>query len=291
MDFPKRIILSRKGFDSKYGGIPSPIIDGKLISLPIPEDPKHITVITAYGDLPSPVSGYRTYADILNALGKGSIAKERRVHLDPDISEVHHPGLTDWKPMFGQCEAAQGLLKNTGVAPGDLFLFFGWFRNAEHQPGGGLRYFGDHMHVVHGWLQIEKTLDPKTQPPPYEPCGHPHFIAPDRKNNIVYLATKRLSFADFPGAGSFRKYDQALRLTDPGERNRRSYWRLPSFFYCDDPDWRLTYHGKRKWRNEPPYSYVCSAPIGQEFVFDLRNRTSEAHQWLTELLSCADDED
>jgi len=32
-----KIILSRKGFDSTYGGFPSPIFeDGRMISLPIP---------------------------------------------------------------------------------------------------------------------------------------------------------------------------------------------------------------------------------------------------------------
>ncbi len=32
-----KVILSRKGFDSQYGGKPSPILpDGRLISLPIP---------------------------------------------------------------------------------------------------------------------------------------------------------------------------------------------------------------------------------------------------------------
>ncbi|MFC1955807.1 hypothetical protein ACFLWZ_04680 [Chloroflexota bacterium] len=32
-----KVILSRKGFDSSYGGYPSPILpDGRLISLPIP---------------------------------------------------------------------------------------------------------------------------------------------------------------------------------------------------------------------------------------------------------------
>lgn len=32
-----KIILSRKGFDSSYGGYPSPILpDGSLLSIPIP---------------------------------------------------------------------------------------------------------------------------------------------------------------------------------------------------------------------------------------------------------------
>jgi hypothetical protein len=31
------VILSRKGFDSQYGGYPSPVLpDGRMISLPIP---------------------------------------------------------------------------------------------------------------------------------------------------------------------------------------------------------------------------------------------------------------
>jgi hypothetical protein len=32
-----KVILSRKGFDSGYGGIPSPVLpDGTMLSLPIP---------------------------------------------------------------------------------------------------------------------------------------------------------------------------------------------------------------------------------------------------------------
>ena len=35
----KKVILSRKGFDSKYGGKPSPIFnDGNIFSLPIPQN-------------------------------------------------------------------------------------------------------------------------------------------------------------------------------------------------------------------------------------------------------------
>jgi hypothetical protein len=31
-----KLILSRKGFDSAAGGVPSPLIDGRPVSLPIP---------------------------------------------------------------------------------------------------------------------------------------------------------------------------------------------------------------------------------------------------------------
>ncbi len=41
-----KIIISRKGFDSKYGGCPSPIIGNRPISLPIPIGPSFQTYET-----------------------------------------------------------------------------------------------------------------------------------------------------------------------------------------------------------------------------------------------------
>ena len=39
-----KIIISRKGFDSISGGVPSPIFpDGKILSLPIPDKNSKIT--------------------------------------------------------------------------------------------------------------------------------------------------------------------------------------------------------------------------------------------------------
>jgi hypothetical protein len=38
------LILSRKGFDSGFGGRPSPVLpDGRMVSLPIPEDPSPVS--------------------------------------------------------------------------------------------------------------------------------------------------------------------------------------------------------------------------------------------------------
>ena len=43
-----KVILSRKGFDSQYGGMPSPILpDGTMLSLPIPSKDDNIK----YSDL------------------------------------------------------------------------------------------------------------------------------------------------------------------------------------------------------------------------------------------------
>ncbi|CAI8922445.1 hypothetical protein EMIT0158MI4_310005 [Burkholderia ambifaria] len=42
-----------------------------------------------------------------------------------------------WRPALGQTGAAQGHLSNNGVGAGDVFLFFGWFRQVEKSRGSG----------------------------------------------------------------------------------------------------------------------------------------------------------
>ena len=72
-----KVILSRKGFDSANGGIPSPIMpDGTLLSLPIPLENEN----AAYSDIGW--SGM-TYADILRQLNPKR--QYEKCHLDPDI--------------------------------------------------------------------------------------------------------------------------------------------------------------------------------------------------------------
>ena len=82
-----KIILSRKGFDSAHGGYPSPILlDGKLISLPIPSND-----ITKYSDLE--LDDKRTYFDLMKQLNSRikynnrwhELHENTRCHLDPDI--------------------------------------------------------------------------------------------------------------------------------------------------------------------------------------------------------------
>jgi hypothetical protein len=49
---PKRIVLSRKGFDSVNGKFASPIFeDGPMTSLPIPENPRYPEVSTRFSSL------------------------------------------------------------------------------------------------------------------------------------------------------------------------------------------------------------------------------------------------
>src|SRR4051812_19294963 len=122
-----RIILSRKGFDSSYGGVPSPILPtGELLSLPIPEtcpSKQH----ARYCDVRF---GGATLDELIARLAPNRTPLEF-VHLDPDLrreSLNRHP---EWRPAFGQALAAESHLVAQGVEPGDLFLFFGWFRQID----------------------------------------------------------------------------------------------------------------------------------------------------------------
>ena len=130
-----KIILSRKGFDSANGGIVSPIFeDGTMVSFPIPSDDEDTYDSLYY-------NGIR-YSQILRDLRyKGG----DHCHLDPDLDLGRRRERIDgWFPAFGQRDAAASYLKNLGVAPGDIFLFFGNFhfvecKNGEYKYSRGVR--------------------------------------------------------------------------------------------------------------------------------------------------------
>lgn len=117
MKIPRRIILSRKGFDSKYGGCASPILaDGTLVSMPIPEE----GVPLQYRHINS-VAGGCNLGDLVSKL-KGNVSPNSGVHLDPDLRrELHGPGDAPWRPLFGQCDAAERHLEKQEVDKDDLF--------------------------------------------------------------------------------------------------------------------------------------------------------------------------
>ncbi len=77
-----KIILSRKGFDSSLGKVPSPIFpSGELCSLPIPESNSNNS--TRYEEIKV---GDRFLGAIVNELTQGKIKGDARAHLDPDLN-------------------------------------------------------------------------------------------------------------------------------------------------------------------------------------------------------------
>lgn len=176
-----KIILSRKGFDSHAGGCASPILpDGTMLSLPVPGKS-----ITKYSSIS--ING-KKYSDIIKKLYPGF--KEEYCHLDPDIRNgVRLKNPKEWKPAFGQADNAQGQLRNAGVEPGDIFLFFGWFRgvdeNHNYIKNSKKRFNNDFyscadMQVIYGYMQIGRIItDPDEIKKFY---WHPH--SEDRKSVV-----------------------------------------------------------------------------------------------------------
>lgn len=250
-----KVILSRKGFDNSYGGQPSPILpDGTLLSFPIPaKDDLHKFTDLRYRD--------KSLFDIIKELKPNSKIKEKfTCHLDPDIREDMLNRPSDWKGVFGQHAAAQGHLSNQNVASGDLFLFFGWFKQTEIVDGK-LKYVkgAPDLQLIYGYLEIDKIIIDLSKLPSFA-ASHPHaenrvkYKAP----NALYIGKDKLSFNQTkPGYGNLIFKDN-LVLTAPGMT--RSKWLLPDFFQ----DVSISYHKQASFKNE----YFQSAHKGQEFVIE-----------------------
>ena len=285
-----KIILSRKGFDSQYGGKPSPIFpDGRALCLPIPTSARSPV---DFGDVQ--YAG-RSIGLLVEQLTQGAVSADRRCHLDPDLDATSLPRPDGWKPAFGQVGAAQSHLERQGVGPGDLFLFFAWFRKVEPDPRGGWRYVrgARDVHQLYGWLQIDKILrvgsnvEAARERWPWL-AGHPHVNGVWNSSNTIYTATNRLSLAeapvDLPGGGCFQSDNETLVLTDPKARTR-SIWRLPSWFLPNNGTPRLTYHGNpTRWTRGGDWVILKTVAKGQEFVFDIAG-SPQAFRWLARLFT------
>ena len=150
-----KVVLSRKGMDSRAGGIPSPILpDGTLLSLPIPNEKSGVP----YGDL---VYKGRTYQQIIQQIHPTfDFQKHPFCHLDPDIYGVLKNTHAGWKPAFGQYEIPAKHLDGQGVDVGDVFLFYGMFRQTEKLPDGTLHFVkgAPIQHIIYGYMVVSEIL-------------------------------------------------------------------------------------------------------------------------------------
>ncbi|WP_069383501.1 hypothetical protein [Halomonas caseinilytica] len=279
-----KLILSRKGFDSSAGGVPSPILpDGRLVVLPIPDAQSSIPygAISHAGEPLGPL-----VAD----LTRGRITADTGAHLDPDLTRESLPRQPGWRPVFGQMGQALGHLRNQGVGPGDLFLFFGLFRRVE-RVGGCWRWVGDAApcHVLWGWMQVAETLSLREAlPASYAWAGyHPHCQRQGQAANALYLARRHLCVGsdddDLPGAGIFARYAARRRLTAV-DAPRVSDWDLPDWWYPGEGRAPLSYHGDlRRWRRAAGRTALRAVARGQEFVLDTE-QYPEALPWARELI-------
>ena len=234
-----RIIFSRKGFDSAAGGGPSPVIAGRPVSLPIPAGAASRTTYGALG------LGEHAARASKGRLGEGDLC-----HHDPMF-------LADGTCAFGQCGAAQTHLERQGVEAGDVFLFFGLFRD---QAGG------EPHHRIFGYLEVDDIVPlADGAPQGLVELGHPHALAMHHRNDRIYGG---------PGQVAARA-SETLRLSVPG--GPVTLWRRPDWLRRGG----LSYHDKpERWL---PGSRLRSVARGQEFVAYIGRRQAP-REWLAGIL-------
>ncbi len=282
--FRVKLILSRKGFDSENGGVASPIFpDGTLYSLPIPskKGPKRFGDLTARG-------GH--LGVLAEQVTRGRVSSSTPIHLDPDIDPSALPRPMGWRPAFGQTGAAQGHLRKQGVGFGDLFLFYGWFREVEmHEGRWQYKRGAPNLHVLFGWLQVGEVLEVGAATAAYRAKypwlgDHPHLHGDRDNSNTVYIANRKLILATGTsvkgaGAGVFNRMSVHRTLTAQSQPLRGT-WQLPSWFYPSSGRTPLTYNvNPANWAREADGSKLVSASKGQEFVLNM-DEYPEARTWL-----------
>lgn len=264
-----KVSFSRKGFDSSNGNQPNAILpDGTLLPFPIPDN----TGIVTYSELKF---GEKPLYDIIAELKRTpEVAPNKDCHLDPDLRKSLKQRHADWQPAFGQADASLSELKNHGFGIGDLFLFFGWFRQTEEYKGR-LRYKpkAQDVQLIYGYMQVGEIIDKNADVPEWL-NEHPHAakIKQGSHKDCIYLPSEHLSLLPaLPGA-SMLHYDESLVLTAQGMS--RSKWALPEFF----KDIKISHRPKQPADG----SYFQSPSIGQEMVWEA---TAESVEWLKNICS------
>lgn len=288
---PSRIVLSRKGFDSSAGGIPSPIFeDGTILSLPIPD----ASGTVRYDELEYVGHAYDKLAVDLHAKrirrsrGANPLLATDRAHLDPDLIADLRPRHPGWRPIFGQRGKDATILRNHGVGPGDLFLFFGWFRKCAIKAGRYRFVSGaPDLHVLFGYLRIGEVIRPANDPVPRWVSTHPHLCGEMRNDsrNTLFVAAEEVGLPGLdgvPGAGSFSRFAPELQLT--ATAMSRSCWKLPRWFHPRGGAQPLSSHDRPdRWRMVDDFCLLQSVARGQEFILDV-TQYPEAAAWATHII-------
>ena len=138
-----KLVFSRKGFDSSAGGFPSPIIDGKPISLPIPYPSSNVSY--QHLDL----------GKIVKDLTGGKLVNTDLCHNDLDLG----------MGAFGQVSSAQSHLHNQNIGSGDPFFFCFLVGSEKQKLDCNYRYVSDAIdhHRIFGWMFVNQKFwwDPK----------------------------------------------------------------------------------------------------------------------------------
>lgn len=224
---PRKLILSRKGFDSSNGDFPSAIIGNKLISLPIPQ-PEAIN----YRDIQ--FNGEHSIGKLLDDIKYVGCVSG---HLDPDINKDSIDRKEGWRGSFGQTGASLTHLMNNNVGEGDIFLFYGWFKEAELDSlTGKYRYKRNSpdLNVIFGYLEIDEMIDidaANLHKIPGWLRYHPHVVFHDKytSGNKIFIGKENSGI--FDGKAGYGVFEMNENLILTKTNHSRSVWELPDIFF------------------------------------------------------------
>ena len=263
-----KIILSRKGLDSSAGGKPSPILsNGQILSIPIPTSDKNSP--HRYRDVS--VNNINA-SDLLSIVGAKKLHANTTCHFDPLLSR--NIGL------FGQAGNAQRELDNLGVGEGDLFLFFGWFRDFYSNKKTD-------CHHIFGWLQVDQVIKGTAEIKKF--CEfykilHPHACSDEHrfKYNTLFVSDQKSMLKslniDIKSHGLFARTNNKLILTETGRT--RSNWHMPEKYFSPSLNPKL-FETRLKWSTQKS-NRICCTGYGQEFVMD-SHRNPSIIDWARDL--------
>lgn len=276
-----KIIFSRKGFDSSIGKIPSPIFeDGSICSFPIPTE----QVGPTYSEIKFDGIPLQLFLDDLLS-GKGI---DNYAHLDPDLDYKAMERKDGWRPSLGQSGVAEGHLVNESISEGDIFIFFGLFKEVIQNNGSyTYKLKARDKHIFFGWMQFDKIINlarNNRKGVPDWASEHPHVNRfTTLSNDKLYISTDKLSINEnIPGACIFPSYESKGVLTDLSQ-DKVSIWKLPEWIYPENKHSILSYHKNMdRWSRMDNYTQLKNVARGQEFVLNCDDYP-EALGWFLDL--------
>lgn len=257
-----KVILSRKGFDSANGGYASPIINGCPLSLPIPDNNETIK----YSELT--YKNGLSYLNIMKQLNIRGYNENSTCHYDPDFN----------LGAIGQINQAQSHLNNNKVDIGDLFLFFGWFKETTNIEGkivfkNNAKY-PNGFHLIFGYLEIDDIIHTSSQDTPLWLQNHCHYTRKSvraDKTNTIYVGRRKSFLHQNKDGFGILSFSEKRILTKNNE-GARTHWNIEGLRGLS-----ITYN-PNAWHKH----YFQAADIGQEFVIE---ESRQAENWALGILT------
>ena len=271
-----KVILSKKGLDSSNSTKPILIANNELLFLPIPSnnkaDKKYSEVFINNEKSLLDCCREKDINYVIIGGKKVPVDGETNCHLDPQLLDYF--GYAGFKGSFGQDLSAQGHLKNKEVKEGDLFLFYGWYKDKKD------KFHTNGKHTIFGYLQIGEIIDNFTPEHKQEIINkypwlkdHPHWNS-KATNNTIYIAEENFTFdTSLKGYGMFR-YCSKLDLT-AGKKVQKTFWEVPAL-----KDLEVSVKGVHSNNYFDNLGQYRIPPCCQELVID----SPQAEQWAINLI-------